>query len=55
MQRKHDEFYARQPYASWIWNSETFVWSSPVSYPDDGKTYVWDEETISWQEIINNA
>lgn len=49
MQRKHDEFYARRPYASWIWNSETFVWSSPVSYPDDGKNYFWNEETTSWQ------
>lgn len=48
MQRKHNEFYARRPYSSWIWNAETFVWSSPVSYPDDGKQYTWDEPTTSW-------
>lgn len=53
MQRKHDEFYARQPYASWIWNSETFVWSSPVPYPDDDKNYFWNEETTSWNEQTN--
>lgn len=51
MQRKHDEFYARRPYESWVWNSETFVWSSPVPYPDDGKQYTWDEPTTSWLEI----
>lgn len=50
MQRKHDEFYARRPYESWIWNPETFVWSSPVPYPDaaDPWSYQWDEETTSW-------
>ena len=49
-QRKHDEFYARRPYPSWIWNPETLVWSSPIPYPDDGKQYYWDEETTSWIE-----
>ena len=49
-QRKHDEFYARRPYPSWIWNPETLVWSSPIPYPDDGKQYYWDEETTSWVE-----
>lgn len=49
-QRKHDEFYARQPYPSWIWNSETLTWSSPVPYPDDGKYYKWNEETTTWAE-----
>lgn len=50
LQRKHDEFYARQPYSSWIWNAETFVWSSPIPYPEDGKSYYWDENTVSWLE-----
>lgn len=49
-QRKYDEFYARQPYPSWIWNAETLTWSSPVPYPDDGKSYYWNEPTISWIE-----
>lgn len=49
-QRKHDEFYARQPYLSWIWNAETLTWSSPVPYPDDGKQHYWDESTTSWVE-----
>ena len=50
LQRKHDEFYARKPYNSWTWDAETFVWSSPTSYPTDGKVYSWDENTLSWIE-----
>lgn len=49
-QLKYDEFYARQPYQSWIWNPNTLTWSAPVPYPDDGKYYRWDEPTTSWIE-----
>jgi hypothetical protein len=50
MSRKHDEFYARRPYESWVWDAETFVWSSPVPYPEGAESweYVWDEETVNW-------
>lgn len=53
MSRKHDEFYARQPYPSWIWNSLDFTWSSPVPYPEgaDFSKYRWDEATTSWKEM----
>ena len=46
-------FYAPQPYASWILNTTTFLWEAPVPYPNDGKTYVWDEATQSWVEVQN--
>lgn len=50
--RKHDEFYARQPYPSWVWNSFTFTWSSPVPYPEDTEfEYRWDEPTVSWIKV----
>lgn len=50
---KHDEFYARRPFESWTWNPETFVWSSPVPYPEGAgfDEYVWDESTLSWIKI----
>lgn len=53
MQRKYDEFYARQPYPSWIWNPSDLTWSSPVPYPEnaDPDSYFWDEETTSWKEV----
>lgn len=50
MQRKHDEFYARRPYDSWIWDSSAMTWSSPVPYPEgvSSDVYVWDEKSLSW-------
>lgn len=52
MSRKHDEFYARQPYPSWTWNSFNLTWNSPVPYPEneDPYKYKWDEPTTSWVE-----
>lgn len=41
-------FRPEQPYSSWLWNSETCLWESPVPYPDDGQMYRWDEATVSW-------
>lgn len=49
--KKHDEFFARKPFNSWIWDAETFTWSSPISYPNDGGKYMWDEPSISWQPV----
>lgn len=43
-----DAFIAPQPYPSWTLNTTTCDWEPPVPYPDDGKPYVWDEETLSW-------
>lgn len=41
-------FYAPQPYPSWTVFAPTWVWQPPVPYPDDGKKYYWDEQTLSW-------
>jgi hypothetical protein len=41
-----------QPYPSWIKDSSTYQWDAPVPYPDDGKLYRWDEDTLSWIEFI---
>jgi hypothetical protein len=46
----NDVFYAPQPFASWVLNSD-WVWEAPVAMPTDGKVYNWDETTISWTEI----
>jgi len=45
-----DAFIPPQPFASWTLNNNTAQWEAPVAKPDDGKFYVWDEETISWKE-----
>ena len=44
-------FHAPQPYPSWTLNDDTFLWEPPVAYPDDGKRYVWDEDTTIWVEV----
>lgn len=44
-------FYAQQPYPSWTKNEETYLWESPVPYPTDGKSYSWDESSLSWNEV----
>jgi hypothetical protein len=46
----NDVFYAPQPYPSWILNNNTWLWESPISYPTDGKRYIWDETITNWVE-----
>jgi hypothetical protein len=46
-----DAFYAPQPFPSWILNESTCIWEAPISRPDDGKFYDWDEETTNWVEV----
>ena len=46
-----DAFYKPQPYPSWTLNEDTCLWECPVEYPDDGKRYIWNEETQTWDEV----
>jgi hypothetical protein len=46
-----DAFIPIKPFNSWILNEETCLWNAPVSFPEDGKSYLWDEETLSWKEV----
>ena len=41
-----------KPYPSWILAPDNETWLPPTPKPDDGKEYNWDEETLSWKEII---
>tara|TARA_R100001224_G_C3923157_1_gene116031 strand:- start:29 stop:430 length:402 start_codon:yes stop_codon:yes gene_type:complete len=49
-----DAFRAKKPSAfpSFILNEESCIWEAPVQKPDDGKNYVWNEETQQW-DLIN--
>ena len=49
---ERDAFISPKPFASWILNEDTCYWEPPVSMPTDGKSYQWDENTVSWVEII---
>ena len=46
-----DAFISPQLYPSWILNESTCGWNPPVTYPDDGKVYEWNESTKSWDLI----
>ena len=46
-------FVAPQPYPSWILDSEA-KWQPPTPYPTDKKPYIWNEETLLWDEVVPN-
>jgi hypothetical protein len=47
-----DAFIPPKPYPSWVLDEETCRWESPVQQPNDGKVYVWDESSLSWEEVL---
>ena len=40
----NDVFYAPRPHASWTLGSNSWTWNAPITYPDDDKSYTWDED-----------
>lgn len=51
---ERDAFIPPTPYNSWVLNEDTCLWEAPVAYPEDGKMYTWNEETISWVEVTEH-
>ena len=41
----NDVFYTEQPYESWTLDETKWQWTCPLTYPDDGSVYTWDEAT----------
>lgn len=41
-----------KPYDSWILNQDTYEWEAPIAKPQDGKKYMWDEDSLSWIEVV---
>tara|TARA_Y100001938_G_C8050404_1_gene411373 strand:+ start:1037 stop:1432 length:396 start_codon:yes stop_codon:yes gene_type:complete len=50
-QNEVKDYWSINGYASWIFNEDTCSFNAPVSYPDDGERYYWDEETTSWEKL----
>ena len=48
-----DAFIPPKPYDSWTLNETTCLWEAPVTYPDDGQQYEWNETTTSWDLITD--
>lgn len=47
-----DAFIPPKPYSGWVLNEESCLWESPILYPNDGKEYIWNYNTMNW-EILN--
>jgi hypothetical protein len=47
-----DAFIAPKPYNSWLLNETTCQWQAPVNYPTDKKMYSWNEENLTWKELV---
>ena len=47
---KLQEFNLRKPYPSWVGDIDTMSWQPPAPYPQDDKSYYWDEPSVSWVE-----
>lgn len=47
-----DAFIAPKPFASWVLNEETAQWEAPTPKPEGN--YSWDEDTVSWIEVIES-
>ena len=43
-----DAFITQRPYGSWTLNADTCEWEAPLSYPNDGNAYHWDETNRAW-------
>ena len=43
-----DAFHGDKPFDSWTLNTETYLWESPVAYPDDDERYQWDDANKQW-------
>jgi hypothetical protein len=43
-----DAFISPKPHTSWVLVEQTAQWAAPMSYPDDGLIYNWDEQIVKW-------
>lgn len=43
--------WAQGGFASWTFNEEICAFQAPVPRPNDGKMYLWDEDTLSWKPL----
>ena len=49
-----DAFILPKPFASWILVEDTCQWEAPTPMPvEEGKIFVWNEDTTSWVEFTS--
>lgn len=51
-----DAFIPPKPFDSWVLNEDSCQWESPTPMPiEEGKVFVWNEDTTSWVEFTPPA
>jgi hypothetical protein len=45
---EEDAFMPPQPFPSWTFDKESWLWIAPVAAPETQDVYVWDESSQSW-------
>lgn len=49
-----DVFVSMKPFDGWTLDAN-FDWQPPIAKPEDGKDYTWDNESLSWIELVTPA
>ena len=47
-----DAFIPPKPFDSWILDTDKAQWKAPVDYPTEEGRFAWDEETLTWKELV---
>ena len=50
-QKQAKENWAVTGFKSWVFDEASCSFKPPVPYPTTGKTYLWDEPSVSWVEV----
>ena len=59
--RERDAFIPPKVFNSWVLDENTCLWNAPINMPTDstpatteetGIAYTWNEETVSWDQVV---
>jgi len=50
-QAERNRWTAMNGFASWVLNETICVFEAPTPKPNDGKSYFWNEEQLTWVEM----
>lgn len=50
-----DAFIPPKQFNSWILNTQKAQYEAPVAEPKDGKVYEWNEQQLTWVEVIKST
>jgi hypothetical protein len=48
---ERDAFIPPKPFESWVLDELTCRWAAPIPYPQDGRVYQWNEESLTWDVV----